>query len=121
VSHYVRIPNSVARGKLSLEAVGLYAYLASSPHGWEFSLAGNRPWPNGYKATQLALSELRAHGLISAQRRGQTADGHFDYFMDVHLSPVDNSPHPVDNYRVIHSTVRTSPRAVEANYRKKER
>lgn len=120
MSHYARIPNAIARGGLSLEAVGLYTYLASAPHGWEFNLASNRPWPNGYKATHAALTELREHGLVSAQRRSQLADGSFQYFIDVHLVPVDNSDQPVDKSRLIHSAASTPPQAVKAKLRKEK-
>lgn len=97
MSHYARIPNAIARGGFSLEAVGLYTYLASAPHGWDFSLASSRPWPNGYKATHAALDELRKHGLVSEQRRSRLSDGSFRYFIDVHLGAVDNSAVHVDN------------------------
>lgn len=83
---HVRIPNTIARGGLSLEAIGLYTYLASAPDGWEIGIRHGRPWPTGYRVTLAALAELRGRGLVSETRRKKLADGKFEYVIDVYTT-----------------------------------
>jgi len=99
--NYVRVPNYVARGGLSLAAVGLYTYLASVPQDFEVNLRDDRPWTNGYKATRIALEELRRAGLVSSLRRERKSGkagraGQFDYFIYVYRDRLAPTSNPVD-------------------------
>lgn len=82
---YARVSNEIARGGLRLETLGLYTYLVSCPEGWHVNIRDNRPFPNGYKATQRALAELRSRNLIGKTKRVQLADGTFQYHVQVYV------------------------------------
>ena len=122
--NYVRVPNYVARGGLSLAAVGLYTYLASVPHEFEVNMRDNRPWSDGYDGTKKALEELRLAGLVSSLRRERKKGkagraGQFNYYIYVYrqLAPTSNPvENPVENLvgRLVDnlSTVYGSPHTV---------
>lgn len=71
INPFTRIPNEIIRDpRLSLQAKGAYAVIASKPEGWDFSvrrLAGESK--NGYEALQSAVRELEFRGYLTRQKQ----------------------------------------------------
>lgn len=95
--NYVKVPNAIARGGLSLQAVGLYTYLASLPDDATVRFDDERPWSNGRDATRAAMAELRERGIV--ETKAGRDDGRWSHVLIVRLSPAVDNPvdNPVDN------------------------
>lgn len=121
-TRHVRVPNAIARSRMSLEAIGMYTYLLSVPSGWNVNFRNSRPWPNGYTTTRAALDELRHNGLVTHVVRETLSDGRFDYVIGVHRKPcgqvVDNT---VDNTVDNQEAVCSSPRPANSTLRKEKK
>lgn len=66
---FTAIPNDIFRHALSLKAVGLYAYIANKPDGWNFSVRGAMSQlKDGEGSIRSAIAELEEAGFLKREK-----------------------------------------------------
>lgn len=88
---FTAVPNEIFRHNLSLKAIGLYAYIASKPDGWDFSIGGTASQLKDAKTSiQSAIKELEVAGFLKRVQSRKSEGGFGKSIWYIYGTPSEN-------------------------------